>query len=82
MVECFVHIEKVIGSNPISPTFFMIKKYIKILLNTFFYINLNVFNCYSSDKELEKFFFENAYLPKMLYVEKDTLDGYISENKE
>ena len=35
-----------------------------------------------SGKELEKFFFENAYLPKMLYVEKDTLDGYISDNKE
>lgn len=35
-----------------------------------------------SGKELEKFFFENAYLPKMLYVDKDTLDTYISENKD
>lgn len=35
----------------------MIKKYIKILLNTFFYINLNIFNCYSSDKELENRYF-------------------------
>lgn len=57
MVECFVHIEKVIGSNPISPTFFMIKKYIKILLNTFFYINLNIFNCYSADRYLENRYF-------------------------
>jgi len=36
----------------------------------------------STGAEFEKFFFENAYLPKMYYVEKETLDSYITENKE
>lgn len=35
-----------------------------------------------SGKELEKFFFENAYLPKMLYVEESTLSSYITESKD
>ena len=37
---------------------------------------------FTSESKFEKYFFENAYLPKMLYVEKNTLDTYISENKE
>ena len=35
-----------------------------------------------SGKELEKFFFENAYLPKMYYVEEETLGTYIVEGKD
>ena len=37
-VECFVHIEKVIGSNPISPTNIMIIRHIKLFFNTFLMI--------------------------------------------
>lgn len=36
----------------------------------------------ASGVELEKFFFANAYLPKMYYIERETLDTYISSNKE
>ena len=33
-------------------------------------------------KKLEEVFFENAVLPKMLFIERETLDSYISSNKE
>jgi len=39
----------------------MIKQYIKVLLNLFFYINLNVFKCYSSDKYLENRYFTMSF---------------------
>ena len=33
-------------------------------------------------KALEDFFFQNAYLPKMKFIEEETLESYISSNKE
>ena len=36
----------------------------------------------TTGKEFEKFFFENAVLPKMYYVARSTLDSYISTNKD
>ena len=56
-VECFVHIEKVIGSNPISPTICMFKIYKKILYFTLFFTNFFKYKCSDADTIMRNRYF-------------------------